>query len=795
MSDDPAFAVALHERIKDPSYVADTPELESQVNKALALLVKIKQREEYMDKERWSYHTGENTLHAMDRLDVEMNNEISASSKRKDATYAKIKNKYLREGLRNIEKLVSYTLNTKVVTKFLSGNLGTVFSKMFYHSFNKGLTDYSNFNDRARNILKPMLTVAGYDRWSAFNRKKDTIDDLETVSVSTLVDTTSQDTRDVKLTKSELMTLYFNLRLDDSNAAINERGFVLHDTIDGRDIAVNETIQLAPGEDEKIMALVEADEDMMSIVGAVDNLMKFQYEQTNPVFRRLSGFNMDKIENYFPVYVGHREFEQRRAKGILEQFRPGRARLGQNKPVRVADLNFTLRNTINASSLYHSYALPVRNMKKFLRGNRQNYVGTPEERYFDFIEGFVNDIQDASLLYSNQGDKALTQRINQLTSNFAVSVLSWNVPVMMKQPVSYINAANKIDKRYLRQVGWGAGGVFGIKPGQIIKSLAFKTGEGSQSILPVEWQVDENDPTLQEIKELSPVLKQRLLGYISREQGEVLQSNIFPFDQGDDRINVKLPGMKKEKVISKNRLMEGIRVFDSATITSIWKAVKLETAELHPNLEVGSKAYNEHIAMRAEEIVADTQPTYDLIHRTELGRSQNPISRLITMFSSQRSKNFMLLVDRMVDFLQDPSKFNRKRMFSTYTNILVTSALALTAIDMLKTGFLYGFDDDDEAEFAITKTLSNNLGLIYVVGPMADLIMSRIDDKPWRREWQHPIMSTAGELADAVAYTIKGDFDKALWRGFSATAKFKGLPLQAILLPKQLGKNYLGFEY
>jgi len=149
-----------------------------------------------------------------------------------------------------------------------------------------------------------MLTVAGYDRWSAFNRKKDTIDDLETVSVSTLVDTTSQDTRDVKLTKSELMTLYFNLRLDDSNAAINERGFVLHDTIDGRDIAVNETIQLAPGEDEKIMALVEADEDMMSIVGAVDNLMKFQYEQTNPVFRRLSGFNMDKIENYFPVYVG-----------------------------------------------------------------------------------------------------------------------------------------------------------------------------------------------------------------------------------------------------------------------------------------------------------------------------------------------------------------------------------------------------------------------------------------------------------------------------------------------------------
>jgi hypothetical protein len=69
---------------------------------------------------------------------------------------------------------------------------------------------------------------------------------------------------------------------------------------------------------------------------------------------------------------------------------------------------------------------------------------------------------------------------------------------------------------------------------------------------------------------------------VSKETGEALMNQ----DIGRDKI--KVPGMKNEDgtpvYISKARLMEGIKIFDSVTIMSIYKAVKLETAEQHPDL-------------------------------------------------------------------------------------------------------------------------------------------------------------------------------------------------------------------
>ena len=123
-------------------------------------------------------------------------------------------------------------------------------------------------------------------------------------------------------------------------------------------------------------------------------------------------------------------------------------------------------------------------------------------------------------------------------------------------------------------------------------------------------------------------MRARLEGMVSKETGEALMNA----EIGQDKIPMPWKNKAGEKVyISKARLMEGIKIFDSVTIMSIWKAVKLETAEKHPDLVEGTPEYKEHVALRVNNIVNKTQPTYDPANRAVLSLSKNPVARVFNV--------------------------------------------------------------------------------------------------------------------------------------------------------------------
>lgn len=732
-------------------------------------IISIEQRLDYLSKTENSFYDSNGNLVNAKPVIENISNEISEAAKRRVAMYDKIPNKALKKFFKGFEKLLAqWQLNARLITKYLSGSENSELSDMVYKALDQADGKKLGIMQRFTDIFTGVDSIPGYKKWGVYNNQGAEIDALDTVDVNT-------DQGTLKLTKAELLSLYLNLRQGDSRTAIANKGFILDQDIKGRDIEFGNTFKIAPSEEIKINSIVEKDSQMMEVVSKIDESLDYMYSATNPTFRQEQGYDLPKLKNYFPVYTGEKSITLRRSKNSLDEWRAGNARLGQDKPLRIGDAVGVMSNVKNSGATYAAYALPIANIRKLQASLAKKYMNKQEEVYFKSIDGIIENIESPGELFNSWAESNFSQKVNMITSNFAVSVLGMNLAVMMKQPVSYITAMEEIDKKYLKEAGWGIGGFVGISPQKIFKSLAYTGVEGGDTLIPVEWRLDKKDNPIYDEMMQDPKMRARLEGMVSKETGEALMNA----EIGQDKIPMPWKNKQGEKVyISKARLMEGIKIFDSVTIMSIWKAVKLETAEQLPQLVEGTAEYKQHVAIRVNNIVNKTQPTYDAANRAALSLSKNPVARVFTMFSSARSKVAMLLIDGAVSYINNPSPENKKKLFKRLMNVGVTTALTLTLIDMLKGGVLYGFDDDDDIAKAVSMNMiTTNLGYLYGIANLSSLVMSQLDDKPWHKNMQHPFEVLVQESSQAISHVFKGNFDKAFLKSLDVAMKASGLPI------------------
>jgi hypothetical protein len=189
-------------------------------------------------------------------------------------------------------------------------------------------------------------------------------------------------------------------------------------------------------------------------------------------------------------------------------------------------------------------------MRKILKAVKDDYMGTPEQHYFESIEETLNLLEDRSMLYSGQGEEDWAKGINKLTNNFAVAVLGMNVPVMLKQTVSYITAMEVIDSKYLKMAGFGSKMYPIMNPKGIFEALKFSKLNEGKSILPIEWNLDTTVGNYALMRKYSPALTARLDGFISRELGEALMNQ----DTNDD-LNT---AYEFKKILNENNILDRI---------------------------------------------------------------------------------------------------------------------------------------------------------------------------------------------------------------------------------------------
>ena len=604
------------------------------------------------------------------------------------------------------------------------------------------------------------------------------------------------------MTEAEILNLYLLLRQKDVKTDLIANGVSFGDVIEGRNTARGK-FMLTSSTVSKINDIVKSNPHLQEAVKQIDEAYNKLHKHLAEAYKTDTGFDLEKIDNYFPTRLGLTVESQRRIMKNIDYLTASYARMGNDKsPFRITDAYSTVNASIENAAHYVGYNRSINNGRKLLKRIKKQYDQDKSRKDYDLImgqinalEGNMNRLEDSSELYSAEGDKKLSKFFHKTLNNISVAVLGLNVPTMMKQPISYLIAKEVIDSKYLEQAGWGAGGIAGIGFNDIIKQLKKSPSSTGQTILPIEWRQDKNNPVYKLIEEFSPILVERFKGSIDRELGEQMMDSRI----NNDTVEIPLTGWAKKMFgrgegnlkFSKNRVMEGIKAFDTATVMAIWKAAELEAQEKYGLSKKNKKAFYEHVARRTEEIVNKTQPTFDQNNRSSLASNRDVFSRLLTMFSSARSKMGMLIMEGAVDVMNNPTKENKIMFAKRMINITVLASAAATMVDLLRS---FAFDDEETEDILATsgwKMWSANVGNFFGINLLSDYATSRLDDQPWRREIQDPVSQLAGNVMDVFVHSFKGDFDKAFQKSITSTFKATGAPLFPYIATKKSYEKYI----
>jgi len=794
----------------------------SNISKDFWLLVRAMQKLNYLAKEKQSIIADDNKMISKNTIRDEILNEINTINAKREATLEKkFKNPLIKKFVKwSNKQITDFFITPYLTAKYLAGE-NSVFMDLFYRALDNADTNKLKILqqfDKDLALSEEDKRMLG--RFSSFSDPKGTIDSYKGATIDIKIGEDSK--QKIKLTDGELLSLYMTLKQtgdqsifpDSDSPAVTliKQGFHL-DKIEGRPGMAKTKYNFTVGTQEQIINHIESNPSLMKVVKNVNQSLDNLYIPLNKTFKQQNGFALPKYENYFPVTTFFGAYDMKTQKKNIENFKSIRDRVGSGQPLIISDVNKVLAYHSQNAASYSAYAIPIENNRKILRDLKNEFAGGGKEyatinRLIDQAEGKLVQLNDPTFLSTSEGEKDFSNLLNKGMSNFAVAVLSWNIPVMMKQPISYMAAREMINAKYLAKAGWGAGGIAGITPGQIFKAIKYTGVKEGKTVLPFEWQMDEKNPTYQDIIKWSPKLTARFDGAVSKEMGEAMFEKTF----GKDEITI--PGLKNKDgnnyKVSRARLMEGIKIFDAATVMSIWKAVKAETAEMHPELKEGSDEYMEHVAQRTENIVNATQPTFDLMNRTNLSSMKNPFARTFSMFGSARSKLGALMIDGFYDMITNPTKENKRKFRKRMFNLAVLNGLAISMANALAMGFDWEDEDkdgelvDDIGNWTTYQMINASFGNLYFAGEISRFVTSRIDDAPWRSEIENPLEVVLNDGLEAAVKIVRvGKTDKrtgewnytiddGMLEMLDVTTKMIGVPNKLIKTPQNSYEYFFG---
>jgi len=434
-----------------------------------------------------------------------------------------------------------------------------------------------------------------------------------------------------------------------------------------------------------------------------------QKAKLNERSMQLNGWEIATEPDYFPIRTNaldvkrddlklQKNFSQRTLEGmgILKE------RTNASNAIILEDVFSATYKTLKEASAYYGLAKHLRNAKMLLNDKyfQIKLASTYGSHYVRNLKQYLKDMEDTSHDTTNV-EKLTLDLINKLDT----AVLGLNPWVMAKQPVSLAAAATEIDISYLRRA---------LKP-------------ASKDIM----------------SKYSPQLRDRFSGNVTRELGEIGQiGEVRKFFTGLTPLSQKV--------------MKGISSFDYQAIGRIWTAAELETNDCCPLLKDEERM--QRIAGRTEEIVRKTQPTFLPKDRSAIGRSKRPFVRLLTKYSSQRNKNYMM-VRRTVEEYNRSGKTgkDKKKMMSKLSILAIVMPAMLWGIDAARRK-VYGRKEKapkSKAWATIMNFLEYNLGSVYFVGNAFRSLRSKVERGTYAGyDVSDVLISSIDRGIDGIAETV-----------------------------------------
>lgn len=582
--------------------------------------------------------------------------------------------------------------NPELLSEILDRQKQGIIKKVLYGGIDKGTTEMLRVQQESNDWLKEKLQGINIENWSNSFQEKTKNVDYQKVELPS--------GKTIKLTKGERISFLLHSQ---NNKNLN------HLLNGGFRFDTNKVIKYQITQDDLSAIINSATPEEKKVAKVFSEFLNDKIKtQLNKVSVKLNGWEIAKEENYYPIRtqaidrerdasLSKRNFTQQSLEGmgILKE------RTNASNALIIDDSFKTIYEHLKKTSSYIGLAEPLRNARmmaldsNFNDAVNKNY-GT---KWYKYIDEYLKNIEGTALNTDN-----ITKLGADLMNKMDVAFLGLNPFVIAKQPLSYWLASTEIDAKYLS------------------KAVATKINTDEMA----KW---------------SPQLRDRLTGKVSREVGELADVGaVRHFFTGKTALSSKLMG--------------GIQKADYEAVGRIWNAVKLEVKDKSPSLE--GDDFMKRVAIRAEEVIRLTQPTYLTKDRSAVARSDQFWTRMFTKYTSQLNKNYNIIRRAILDYdTSSHSSSDKGNLLKTIAIVSIVSGIGNYLVNKVRNKLYKRKEKKTVTEIVdITGAIFSPL---YFASPLFNSLSSKVENGTYGGfGLEDPVQSFLGNGIDMISETTTG---------------------------------------
>lgn len=488
----------------------------------------------------------------------------------------------------------------------------------------------------------------------------------------------------------------------------------------------------------------------------------------NEVSMALYGVKSFNDEHYFPIRSSGQYME--RAKLQAMQKSQGQINLvnsgftkstvpNAKNPVALDGFLDVWADHVQEMSMYHGLALPLEDFRRVY-----NYAPTVQEGQMAV---------SVNAVIENAYGRAATGYLDQLYKDLNADVLVDNRETIGKKMVGKFKAAAVMASAsvVIQQFSALPRAFALIDPKYFIGRKLDKK---------------KHDQLWAELKKYAPVAFIKEMGYF--DTGVGMSGKQYLLQQEYGSIREKLAGLVQDENYRDEVLGKLPALADEMTWCGIWEAVKRETLERNPKMDVRSEPFLKLAGKRFSEIIDKTQVYDSVLSRSANMRSKAWYMNVITSFMAEPTTTINMVEDVI-------RKGDKKLIARTLGSVLLSQTMNALLVSMV-----YAARDDDEDKTWLEKYLStvtvemlegfNPLGYYPLLKDVWSLMQGYDVERP-DMTLVSEMVKAANRLTDAQEKLSKAETEEeraeaqktlqnAMWSIADAVASLLGLPLKNI---------------
>ena len=455
----------------------------------------------------------------------------------------------------------------------------------------------------------------------------------------------------VPLTHGQLCSLYMHLQNTDSREHLLNGGLTLPDANLYNKGNIERAYQ--KGQTVQIGMLVDSNGTPMAdtILNTVENALT-DYDRAwiadmkgffgdyttnliNETSMKLVGFARATVKDYYPIAVDKSQLASEIEGVKMDATIEGRGflkeRVKSGLPILLEECSSVVQRSLRDTAAYAGLAASIRDANRILNadvetrdgigklknGILKEHWGQDAVNYVDYL---LTDLQTKQRKRSDGIGRAM----GKLRGNYAGAILTLNPGVAIAQAASLPTA----------------GAVLG--------------SDTMAAVVPF-------------VKNLSGRQRAALEAEI-REHGDALLQYRMRGSQRGELASIGVSQGMAEKAIDKlpKGLTGWINSMDEITVAALWEGAKRyverHAAEFADGAATkGSDEYWKAVNQMYQRVIEETQPNYTVMQRAGIQRSDNEITKTLTMFTTQRFQNYGILADAVMDYNAQKARYKAEK--------------------------------------------------------------------------------------------------------------------------------------